>query len=520
VNPSYQKIPESAALFADADATMGALKRRLLDAETLAMSHSEVERLVENEGREILRRLFQAHIHVRGQAVPIGPVIGSDGVERTHRRSETTRPLLTVLGPVDVKRTSFGARGTSSLMPVDADLNLPVETYSLEVRRRVAELASRVSFDATVGDMAAHTGAPVPKRQAEQEVTRAACDFDAFYAGTQDVAEPAATSSLLVLSFDGKGVVVRKEDLRPATRAAAAQAVRKLHSRLAKGEKPHRKRMATVAAVYTIAPHVRTPEEIVAGLRHVRLAKPEQPRPRPERKRVWASLDKEMTEVIADAFVEAGKRDPGGTKRWVVLIDGDPKQIRRIRAAARQAGRKVTLVLDFVHVLEKLWKAGYCVNHEGTPQAEEWVLERLCRVLNGQSSAVAGGMRRSATRRGLVGAARKAIDDCARYLIANRSMVRYHDFLREGLPIATGVIEGACRHLICDRMDITGARWSLAGAEAVLRLRALRSSGDFDAYWAFHERQEHRRTHACRYAEGTPPDVGLPSRRGPLWRVK
>ena len=169
---SYQKIPETEALFAPADARMAELKTELLTEETCALTESDVERLVEVRGREILRCLLQGHLDLRGRAEPIAPVVGEDGVERTHRRPRT-RPLLTVVGPVEVERTAYGGtRDASSRMPVDADLNLPEELYSLEVRRRVAGLASRMSFDATVAEMAAHTGAPVPKRQAEELVER------------------------------------------------------------------------------------------------------------------------------------------------------------------------------------------------------------------------------------------------------------------------------------------------------------------------------------------------------------
>ena len=88
--------------------------------------------------------------------------------------------------------------------------------------------------------------------------------------------------------------------------------------------------------------------------------------------------------------------------------------------------------------------------------------------------------------------------------------------LELGAPIAKGVIEGACRHLICDRLDITGARWRLPSAEAVLRLRSLQSSGDFDAYWQFHEQEEARRNHASRYADGKLPEVKMPKTKAHL----
>jgi hypothetical protein len=144
------------------------------------------------------------------------------------------------------------------------------------------------------------------------------------------------------------------------------------------------------------------------------------------------------------------------------------------------------------------------------------VEERLSRILFGDSSQVAAGMRRSATLRGLTKRRRKTVDACANYLLGHTRYLRYDRYLAAGLPIATGVVEGACRHLIADRMDLTGARWSLAGAEAVLRLRALRSSGDFDEYWRFHERCEYERNHASRYQGGKV----VPVRGRHLSRVK
>jgi hypothetical protein len=134
----------------------------------------------------------------------------------------------------------------------------------------------------------------------------------------------------------------------------------------------------------------------------------------------------------------------------------------------------------------------------GDPAAEGWVLERGREVLRGKASLVAAGIRRSATLRRL--AQRKSADECADYLLRKKAFLRYDEALATGLPIATGVIEGACRHLVKDRMDITGARWGLDGGEAVLRLRSLRSSGDFDTYWEFHLNRARDRTYGDDYA--------------------
>ena len=177
------------------------------------------------------------------------------------------------------------------------------------------------------------------------------------------------------------------------------------------------------------------------------------------------------------------------------------QQLKYVRACIeRYKPPKVLIVLDFVHVLEYLWKAAYCFEPEGSEASEKWVQERALKVLEGKSSDVAAGMRRSATKRNLPDHARAPVDLCAKYLLQNKEMLKYDKYLRKGLPIATGVIEGACRHLVKDRMDLTGARWGLQRAEAILKLRSIRSSGDFDEYWKFHKRQELKRNHLSLYS--------------------
>lgn len=183
----------------------------------------------------------------------------------------------------------------------------------------------------------------------------------------------------------------------------------------------------------------------------------------------------------------------------MVLVDGNRSQIDAVEAEAAVRGVVVHIVLDFIHVLEYLWKAAWSLFYTGDPQAETWVAEQAVKILSGKAAQVAAGIRRRATRFGHSAKERAGADEAANYLTAKKSYLDYHTALAQGWPIATGVIEGACRHLVKDRMDITGARWGLATAEAILRLRALIINGDFDAYWAFHLQQEHQRIHDSRY---------------------
>ncbi|MDB4444304.1 ISKra4 family transposase [bacterium] len=470
--------------------------------EASSMTHSELERELEKKGRELMRKLLQEHLDNRSPGKCDQPVCGADGLERPRVRLQE-RKLETVFGTVSVERAGYGQDGVESLHPLDAELNLPDERYSLELRRRVAEEAAKNSFDETLESIDKNTGGHIPKRQIEELVTRAAQDFDAFYETRHSTAATGhGTGSVLVTSVDGKGVAMLTRDLREQTRKAAEARAHKMGKRLSKGEKKNAKRMATVATVYTVAPFVRTPEDVIAEADCTLSRKP---RPRPEQKRVWASLEKEPDQVIAEALAEAFHRDPTDEKTWVALVDGNKPQIRYLKRMAKKKGGHLTIIVDIVHVIEYLWSAGRVFHQKSGSELENWVRYRILEVLRGNAGLIAGGMRRSATRRGLSAKAREPVDICARYLLNNSPYLRYNRYLSNGLPIASGVIEGACRHLVKDRMDVTGARWSLTGAEAVLRLRALRSSRDFNEYWGFHEAREYARTHQTRYASGTVP---------------
>lgn len=479
--------------------------------EASSMTHSELERELEKKGRELMRTLLQEHLDNRGPGQCDQPVEGAEGVERSRVRLQE-RKLETIFGTVSVERAGYGQQGAESLHPLDAELNLPDERYSLELRRRVAEEAAKISFDETLESIGKNTAGHVPKRQIEELAMRAARDFDAFYQTRHEAAaESQDASSVLVTSVDGKGVTMRTRDLREQTRKAAEARAHKMGTRLSKGEKKNAKRMATVATVYTIAPFVRTPEQLLGKSGSPRAGPP---RPRPEQKRVWASIEKTPEEVIEESLAEARYRDPTDEKTWVALVDGNKSQIRILRRIAKKNDLDFTIIVDIIHVIEYLWGAGRAFHPASGPELESWVEYRLLEILRGKAGLMAGGMRRSATRRALSSKTREPVDICARYLLNYSPYLHYDRYLAQGLPIATGVIEGACRHLVKDRMEVTGARWSLTGAEAVLQLRALRSSHDFDEYWAFHEAREYKRTHQALYADGiVPPTTTSPQAR-------
>jgi hypothetical protein len=474
----------------------------LQGSEAEGLSHAELETRLQVDSRELFRQLFQDHLDLRAHnETRLAVVVGAEGVPRTRAETGHTRVLVTVFGQVTVKRIAYRAPGQPNLHPADWLLNLPRERHSHGMRALAVVEATRGSFDDVVDAVCRATGQQVGKRQVESLAARAAVDVDAFYTGRKPPA--GAGDDVLVISCDGKGVVMRPDALRKATAAAAAVANPKLATRLSKGEKRNRKRMAEVGTVYDATPAVRTPGDILATTERERA----NTTPGPVTRNKWlvASVVDDATSVVAQIFAEADRRDPCRDRTWIALVDGNNHQINRITAEARTRHVPVTIIIDFIHVLEYVWKAAWSFHKEGDPAAEAWVQDKARAILDGKATRVAGAIRRQATKAGLDHAQRAGADLCAGYLTKKAPYLDYPTALANGWPIATGVIEGACRHLVKDRMDITGARWSLDGAEAILKLRAVRTNGDFEPYWAYHLSRERHRVHQTHYADNLIP---------------
>jgi hypothetical protein len=232
-------------------------------AETASSSHSELEDDLDRRGRELLRRLLQDHLELRAQREERVEVADVKGVTHGSVEAGHTRQPSTVFGAVTVKRLACRHRGAANLHPADAALNLPEERHSHGLRRLAAIEATRGSYEDAADAMERATGVAVAKRQVEELTARSAADVDDFY--DTSTPEAAADDDVLVISVDGKGLVMRPDSLRPATERAAAAATTKLETRLSKGEKPNRKRLAEVGAVYDVAPIPRSPTEVLAS---------------------------------------------------------------------------------------------------------------------------------------------------------------------------------------------------------------------------------------------------------------
>jgi hypothetical protein len=473
--------------------------------ETNVLDLSGLEEFLFQQGKGLLRRLLCDHLVQRGAGDIGDGVLGADGIYRTHKRHRK-RTIITLFGPIVIDRIGYSLRHVSSLFPLDAILNLPVGKISYTVQRHFVLEAIENSFHTSCKTVKRWSGITISNRQAELMIHHAAQEFTTFY-HTRTVSE-ANTLPLLVLTSDGKGVFVKTEDLRPATRQKALQKTSSEKGAESASGHTFSKRMATVASVYEIARYRRRPCDIAADFfTGEGTSKRPDARPKPSSKRVWAELKAPGKTVIEDIFQEAMRRDVHQNKEWVVLVDGDLNQIKHVQRAAQLTGVSPTIICDIIHVLRYLWKAGKAM--ESQDRVKDWVHQKFQQILQGKSRCVAAGMRRWATRRTFTKSHREPIDDCARYFVNHAPYMAYHEYLEKGYPIATGVIEGTCRYLVKDRMEITGARWGLQGAEALLQLRAIECSGDFDEYWKFYEQKQYEKNYQCLYKN---PDVLRPKK--------
>ncbi|GAA1699671.1 hypothetical protein GCM10009733_111950 [Nonomuraea maheshkhaliensis] len=485
--------PYDTALRADCFATsrklFDLLLAELADPVTGGLSHAELEIWCEQRGRRLVRQLLQDHLDLRAdrEEARLAAVHPPGRLEKGHHRL-----LATVVGTVVVRRCALRAPGRRNRYPADDLLALPAGRHSHGLARLAVAEAVRGSFDAAHAAITDRCGNVIGKRQIEELVIAAAADVEAFYAVRVPV--PRAATELLVLSTDGKGIVMRPEALRPATRAAAARHRGRFHTRLASGEKPYRKRMATLAVVYDAEPAPRRPHDVISlgersGARRVRAG------PRASGKWVYASVIDSAEQVIAFMFDQAEARDSLHARTWVVLADGDHHQLQLLQAEADRRDVRIHVVCDLIHVLEYLWRAARCLHTAEDPAAEQRVAGWALVLLAGRIEEVIADLTARTTSRG------DALSAAARYLTSHRAFLRYDQALEQGWPIATGVVEGSARYLIGDRLDITGARWGLAGAEAVLKLRALIANNDLDQYWIFHVDRENQRVHHSRHQD-------------------
>lgn len=481
-------------LYGDVDTLVDLIRDAVEEMTPVHVVEKDVLRRVLGIGRKTLQLLFD----VLGTG-DVGPTCElPDGRILKRSKELRQRPYQSIFDQFELERYVYAIREGQKIevVPLDARLGLPESKFSFLLQDFDQNLSMEQPFGQVTKTIARILNLNQHVDSVERMNRKMGEHVEAFHARQQ----PPPTKeegSIVVETADGKGIPIR----RPADAPLIQD-----HERRS-GPKPGRKKMATVASVYTVDPFVRTPREVVESLfRDPRNKdkKSKRQRPRPRHRRMRASLN--FMNVQGDPICgraamfgwmtdEIASRNPDGRKPLVSIMDGEESLWGELEVFQSHLDR--VEILDLLHVTPRLWDAArlFC---DSDTQAEQYVRERVTKVLRGESQGVVRGMRQMASRRGFSGKAKEQVDKICNYFEKNHHRMRYDQYLAAGYPIASGVIEGACRHVVKDRMERTGMNWIIEGAQPMLDLRCVFLSGHWDEFMESYITTQIKSTHPYR----------------------
>lgn len=452
----------------------------------------EVERSLFAMGLAMGHALLGAFVAAAGDG-DHGETVEHEGQTLQRSEDKKSRPYRSIFGVLSIERYVYapGRKKKVAWAPVDARLGLPAGEQSYVLEDWMQRVCVKESFEESVGSLRDLLGVKTSVRAAEVMTRNMAKHADGF-SESRAAPDDDAEEEILVLAADGKGVPMRRplEERLKEQRAVATSGDATLDEspteprakRLKRGEKRTRKQMAYVGAVYSIAPFVRTADQVVNEFcRKERQAD----RPRPQNKQVFAEMTRFREGEVINGQVQcfarlawSAIRRAGSEKTLVCLMDGQ----RSLWSLKESWFPRATGVLDIFHVMERLWKVAHAFHGEGSRAAELQVDRHLRLLLEGKVSCLIGLYKRLLDQHKPKGEKAKTIQGTITYFDNNKQYMKYHDYIAAGYPIGTGVVEGACRHFVKDRMELTGMRWEIEGAQAMLSLRAFYLNDQWDDF--------------------------------------
>lgn len=438
--------------------------------------------------RQLFKALLQLGAHLmllfltyRSQRQQRQAVYDKRG-ERIAYHSERQRRYYSVFGCLTFARPYFYRRDFEGQSPLDAALGLAADCYSDFLRELHEELSVYVPYGKTRQFLGRLLGIRLSTRVQQQFVASDASDVEAYYEQKAAPA-PEKEATILVAQADGKGVPL----VRPSKTSHKV--------RLRRGEARSRKKAVVVTALYTIPPAPRTAEDVLYTLlqqeRNEADAQPPK-RHQPRHKEIRGTLQgKEV--ALQRLAQQIAKRDGKHIQHRVALCDGD----RALQAKLQEHLPRFTLILDFIHAYEYLWQAARALFGEKDPARLTWVQQQTQRLLTSHTAKLIATLRQFAQEEERTASQRKVLQKVAHYFEKNASYMDYAHCLQQGWPIASGVIEGACRHFVKDRMELSGMRWTQGGAEDLLRLRAVSENDDWETYHRFRKQRRQQRLYGC-----------------------
>ena len=405
-------------------------------------------------------------------------LVNDDGVV-FKKHNIITKDYYSVFGKLKIDRRSYNSKGLKSVIPLDLQCNLPSKTYSYYLQDIMNSISLQNTFTETKHILKKVLHLDIYEKPLEDLTSSASIYYDEYYLA-KDVSRLNNEGEIQVTSYDGKGVPMIKKE---AT---------KIKGRQGKGEKRQKKKEALVGVSYTVNKNIRTPEEIAKNLifpEKNHLSNKDNRIPKASNIRRMASLIKPKATVIKEIEKDAFLRNPHNTRKNIVLIDGMPSLQKLVERNFTEI-QNYTIILDIIHVLEYLYIVAHVFFKESSIEAKKYVHKQLIKILNGKVGRVIGGIKQSSKKKRIKGSKLLALEKVIRYLSNHKSIMKYDKYIDQGFPIGTGVVESACKTLVKDRMEGSGKRWSMSGAEAMLKLRSIKTSNDFDGYHEFYMEKE------------------------------
>jgi hypothetical protein len=499
------------------------LKQALSDGRRV----DEVERGLFPQAMTMCLEFLRCYVEAHGNG-DRGETAERDGETLTRLREPHEKRYLSIFGELLIARRVYGTREGQAIKwsPLDAALGLPEGENSYVLEDWLQRLCIQEAYGESVESLRAWLGTTVSVRTAEH-ISR---DMSAYMDGFRGKTVPPhkEEAELLVVTADGKGVPMRRTlaarlkaesegrekessgNTEGTVLATTAAVKEETHSPPAVegpagkgkngGERLGKKQMAYVGAIYTQARFPRTAEDVIDEVRRRTCA---QDRPEPQHKHVWA----EMTQFVEgdvlpaapmlflEMMMECHWRNPANKKRCILIMDGE----RQLWNLGEEWFPEAIGILDLFHALKRLWDVAECLYAEGSAEAGEFVTHHLRMLLQGKVGYVLRNFRLLV--KNLKGANKTTVESAIRYYENNQEHMRYDEYLAAGYPIASGVAEGACKHLVKDRMERAGMRWELEGARAILSLRAVYVNGLWDRFVAYRIATEQMRL----YGKDTQP---------------
>ena len=502
-----QTIYEQEACWDQAEEQFGQLKEYVLQAAADGHDPHEVETQVYQRLLALGRVLLTQYVSASGTGYdPARPWTTVDGQRLTYKGLQTVE-YLSIFGSIELPRAAYEHPAGGYVYPMDAVWNRPAQKCSYLLQRWLQAVACEDDYREAAQRLHELLGVPLGANVPQRLTQQVAEQVDAYYEQARRP-KPATEGSHLLATADGKGVRILG--------ARDAEAEPDPKPRPGKGEKRGTKKEAVVTAAATFDPEPRTQQELIDTIMRGRTAAERERRRQARRQRREEGLPEPRAphnvyaratlqgkdKAFADLARHLHRRDPTGLKPVVILLDGDPALEQRLRSALReeQVDNPVDAVIaDLWHVMEYVWDVGTALHGETGPQGISWVEDKLRALLRGNVGRVIGGFQQMLTKGGVTDPQAAALQKTITYFTNHRHMMAYDEYLAAGYPVATGLIEGLCNSLVNNRMEQSGMRWSRTGAESMLKQRAVKKNGNWDAFWSYRIDAEHQRLYPTTY---------------------